>query len=37
MKEIIEIIRSDVKEFVLDGITILVAVGGIIALWILLG
>ena len=37
MKEIIDIIREDPKEFILDGLTILAVVGGIIALWIILG
>ena len=37
MKEMLEIIREDKKEFVLDCITILAAFGGLIALWIILG
>lgn len=37
MKEIFDIIREDPKEFILDGLTILAAIGGIIALWVLLG
>lgn len=37
MKEIFDIIREDPKEFILDGITILAAVGGIIALCIIIG
>lgn len=37
MKEIFDIIREEPKEFILDCITILAAVGGIIALWIILG
>ena len=37
MKEIFDIIREEPKEFILDSITILAAVGSVIALWIILG